>query len=511
MKKVIIAGFVIMAIVVMGTGCSKELTIKNPNAVTTINYWTTGDDALKGVNAVYSTLHRGSISRWMLFYYIIRSDEGRSESPATDIDNNMDLFIVTDYNYGNAYGVWNDNYIGINRANQVLDHVPSITMDATLKERYLGEARFMRALFYFHLATLFGNVPMLLHESQLSDQPGTSPVDTIWAQIERDLNMASSELPPSYGSADLGRATKGAAQALLARAYMQQRNYSKALPPLQWLIEGEGKNIYDLMPSFRDNFLVTTENNKESVFEWQFETNSTETGDDDAANTNQNYGQSIAQFFAPPGVGWSDGEACRWPVWEFLKEKTLDGNRDPRLDASLLYDSTDVRGPAFTMIYGQTFSQRYGNSNKKRVWFRKFLNDAWKNDEGYRSKNNYRNIRYADVLLMYAECLNQTGNTAAAYAYVDRVRHRAGLANLSDIKPGMTKDQFLAQLKHERVTELVGEGNRWNDLARWGDLGPQLAVRDSAFHNFVVGKNELLPIPTQEIDINPGLKQNPNW
>jgi hypothetical protein len=112
---------------------------------------------------------------------------------------------------------------------------------------------------------------------------------------------------------------------------------------------------------------------------------------------------------------------------------------------------------------------------------------------------------------MYAECLNETDKTVQAYQYVDRVRQRAGLAKLSDVKPGMSKSEFLQQLKHERITELSGEGHRWTDLARWGDLGPQIAVRDPGFSNFQVGKHELLPIPQQERDINPNLGQNNQW
>ena len=112
---------------------------------------------------------------------------------------------------------------------------------------------------------------------------------------------------------------------------------------------------------------------------------------------------------------------------------------------------------------------------------------------------------------MYAEALNATGNTAQAYQYVDRVRQRAGLAKLSDVKPGLNQEQFLAQIKHERITELSGEGHRWNDLARWGDLGPQLAPRDPGFSNFQIGKHELLPIPQQDLDINPNLDQNPEY
>ncbi|AKD58373.1 membrane protein [Spirosoma radiotolerans] len=490
-------------------GCERDLNIVNPNQVTTAVFWRTADDALAGVNAIYSTTHRGGISRWMPFYYIIRSDEGRSQSPDPGILNNMDRFLVTDYNYGNAYGVWNDNYIGVNRANQVIANVPGIQMDETLKARYIGEAKFLRAMYYFHLVTLFGNVPLILTPSALGDQPGSATIAQVWAQIEQDLTQAASALPTTYSAADVGRATKGAAYALLARAYLQERKYTEALTPLQWLADGEGKSIYALVQNYRENFLITTENNRESVFEWQFEINPAEYTDDDTETPNQNYGTSLAQFFGPPGIGWSDGEANRWPIYQF-NEPTKTGTRDPRLEASFLFDSTDVRGPAFTQIYGQTFLQRYGADNK-RVWFHKFQNDHWKNEEGYRSPNNWRYIRYADVLLMYAEALNATGKTAQAYPYVDQVRQRAGLAPLSTARPGLTQDQFLNQLKHERVTELSGEGWRWNDLTRWGDLGPQLAPRDAGFATFTKGQDELLPIPQQERDLNPSLMQNPGY
>jgi len=355
---------------------------------------------------------------------------------------------------------------------------------------------------------------MMLEPSLPGDRPETSTQEEVWEQIETDLNDAVVALPTSYANpSDLGRATKGAAQALLAKAHMQQREFAEALTPLEWLVEGEGKNIYALMSVYHENFLVTTENNPESVFEWQFQLNPSENHDDDASPVEPdrlNYGTSIAQFFGPPGVGWSDGEANRWLVYEFLEEERVDGERDPRLSATLLFDSTHVGGPTETLIYGVTFAERYGTDNK-RVWFRKFQNDHWKNFEGYNSPNNWRYIRYSDVLLMYAEALNEEGRTDEAYEYVDRVRGRVGLAPLSDVKPNMTQDEFLEQLKHERITELAGEGHRWNDLARWGDLGPELAARDPGFANFVKGKHELLPIPQQERDINPSLSQNPNW
>jgi starch-binding outer membrane protein, SusD/RagB family len=510
MKKILILSILLVGFI---TSCNEDLDIVNPNEATVESFWKNDEDAVAGVNAVYSTLHRGAISRWMPFYYIVRSDEGRSTSPATDIVNNMDQFIVTDYNFWGAYDIWKDIYVGVFRANQVLDNVPAIDMDATLKARVLGEAKFLRGLFYYNLVSLWGNVPLMLHASKPNDKPETSPASEVWAQIEQDLSEAAASLPTSYGNDDKGRATKGAANALLAKALMQQGKYSEALSPLAWLVTGEGSTIYNLMPNYRDNFLVTTENNMESVFEWQFQLNPGENHDDDTdigRPDNLNYGTSLAQFFGPSGIGWSDGEAQRWLVNEFLVENTTLGQRDPRLAASLLFDYTDPAGPDFTMIYGQTFTQRYGAANQ-RVWFRKFQNDHWKNFEGYNSPNNWRYIRYSDVLLMYAEALNATGATAQAYQYVDRVRQRAGLATLTSTMPGLSQAQFLNQLKHERITELSGEGHRWNDLARWGDLGSALASRDAGFTNFVADKHELLPIPQQERDINPLLEQNPNW
>jgi hypothetical protein len=519
MKKIIALFFVAAAFGL--AGCKKSLDINNPDALTTPQFWKTAGDAQLGINAVYSTLHREGLGDWYFFSTIIRADEGWSKSPNSDLINNFDQFVVTDYNFGQvAGGLWGDNFMGINRANQVLANVPNINMDASLKAQYIGEAYFLRALFYFHLATFFGNVPILLTPSLPTDKPSTSPEADVWAQVEKDCMSAAAALPANYTGSNIGRATKGAANALLAKAYMQQRNYQAALKPLQAVIQS---GLYSLTSNYQDNFLATTEFNSESVFEYGNALNPNDTHDDDTntgAEDNLNYGSSIPPFFAPPQIGYTDGEARRWPVGELEKEKTVSGDRDPRLPVTFLFDSTDVRGPNYTQIYGQTFASRYGTtnvSNDNYVWFAKFLDynngrdAAPGNFEIFHSPNNYRFIRYADVLLMYAECLNATGATADAYQYVDQVRVRAGLATLSSAMPSMSQAQFLAQLKHERITELTGEGHRWSDLARWGDLSPALAARDAGFKNFTVGKNEFFPIPQRDIDINPKLKQNPGY
>lgn len=513
MKKLYI--YIILIATVSISSCKKSLEVQDPNAPTTTVFWKTADDANKGVNAIYSTIHRPGLCRYFFFLTIIRADEGWSTSPDNNVQNNFDLFINNDYNYGNYTVVYQDLYVGLNRTNQVLDNVPNIVMDATLKARYLGEAKFWRGYFLYQLAALWGNVAMPLTTQTTTSLLPTTPRDQVWAQAEKDFTDAAAVLPVAYTDInnDLGRVTKGAANAMLAKAYLQQRNFQAALQPLLAVIQS---GIYKLTANYQDNFLSTTENNSESVFEYQNALNPNDNHDDDASLTqspdNLNYGSSLPPFFAPRPIGFTDGQARRWPVAEFEVEKTTTGARDPRLATTFLFDSTDVRGPNFSLIYGQTFASRYG-TNDADVWFRKFLNDnnGTATGDSFHSPNNYRFVRFADILLMYAECLNETSATAQAYQYVDQVRARAGLASLSAVMPGLAHDQFLAQLKHERITELTGEGHRWDDLARWGDLGTGLATRDAGFKNFIKGRNELLPIPTYDLDTDPALKQNPGY
>jgi hypothetical protein len=525
MKRIYI---IIVALVFVAVSCKKsELQITNPNQPTTQQFWQTASDAQQSINAVYSTYHRAGLSRWMHFITIIRADEGFSTSPAPWIRNYYDLFTYENYNDGLITSLWQDCYVGINRSNQVLDHVPAINMDNTVKQQLLAEAKFNRGFFYYVLGLHYGNVPILLHEFKPTDYPPTSTQEQVYAQAAQDFTDASAALPTSYNASNVGRATKGAAFGMLGKVYMQQHKYQQAKDALQWLAEGPGAGIYSLVPNYQNNFIETSENNSESVFEFQNQANPIDAYDNDAGDGDPNhtpdklnYGTSIPPFFAPRPIGFTDGQAHRWVVWEFLKENQANGQRDPRIAATFLYDSTDVRGPDYTMVYGQTWTSRaYSNdvtdpigvATNKTVYWRKFLDDATMNGEVFHSGNNYRFLRYADVLLLYAEALNQLNQTAQAYAFVDKVRTRAGLRTLTVAMPGLSQAAFLAQLKHERITELSGEGHRWEDLVRWGELSPSLASRDAGFANFKVGKNEFLPIPQFDLDINPNLKQNPGY
>ena len=500
--------------------CKKytDLNIENPNRVDESNFWKTGDDALKGINAAYGNFYRNGSpgSRWTPFYFDIRSDDGYSTSPWNEL-RSIGALNITQYSFEVNYDTWWHHWRGVYRANQVLEKVPGIAMDETLKKQYLAEAKFLRAVYYYNLVTIWGNIPLILESSKPDDKPSQVPQEQIWAQIEKDLTEAAADLPASYTGNEIGRATKGAAFGLLGRAHLQQKEYQQTVDALQWIIAGPGQSLYDLVPNFADNFKHTTENNKESVFEIQFKMRPENGGDDGPTS---NVGTSRAPFFAPPGNhGFNDANMHRWIVHEFLKETTATGARDPRLAVTALYDSTDERGPAFTIVYGFTFNEKNFDANiRNRVWYRKYLDDYFriKEFEVFNSPINFRVIRFADVLLMYAEALNGLNRTADAYTHVDRVRQRAGLQKLSVTMPGLSQAQFLQQLMHERITELTGESLRWNDLARWGYFDDaaklaELKARDPEFDNFIVGRNKYMPIPQSEIDINPNLKQNPLW
>lgn len=509
------------AVALSAASCKKytDLEIENPNRIDESNFWKTSKDAVEGTNAIYGNFYRNGApySRWLPFYMDVRSDDGYSTSPWNELRSVGEL-TITQYSFEVNYDTWAHHWRGVFRANQVLAYVPAIQMDEALKTRLLGEAKFLRAVYYYHLVTIWGNIPLILQPSTPADKPSQVAQAEVWAQIEKDLTEAAQALPLAYTGDEIGRATKGAAYGYLGRAHMMQKEWQQAADAFQWFITGPGAGIYDLVANYQDNFLHTTENNKESVFEVQFKMRPENGGDDGPTS---NVGTSRAPFFAPPGHGFGDANMRRWVLNEFHQEKTTTLQRDPRLAVTALYDSTDVRGPAFTQVYGNTFaSKNYNSDISQRVWYHKYLDDYFRNSgtdfEVFNSPINFRALRFADVLLMYAEALNNLNRTSEAYAPVNRVRQRAGLASLSSVRPGLTQAQFQLQLEHERITELTGESVRWNDLARWGYFDDpvklnQLKARDPEFNNFNKPGKKYMPIPTSEIDINPNLKQNQDW
>ena len=492
------------------TSCNKDLLDqKNPNTLTTGDFWKTESDAIKGINAAYHMFYQpGSWSRWIYFRLDLTSDEGFSKSPWLELGD-WTRFNYINYNFfeGNVVH-FRDFYKAIFRCNQVLAYVPDIEFaNPARKDQLLAEAKFLRGLYYYYAAILWENVPLVLKPSNPDDLPERGTLDQVWAQVEKDFTEAAEKLPPTWDDPNVGRPTKGAALAFLARTYMQQRKWLPAKNALDFLVTGEGKSNYGLMPNYQDNFTHLNENNIESVFEIQFsDLNKTDVGD----IPNSSMANYRSQFFAPRTVGWADGQARTWIINEFKKENTISNQLDPRLRYTLFY-------PGLEADFGD---QIYGGPwrwDADEAWFRKYQRDYYRNNEDNFSPINYRLIRYADVLLMYAECLNELDQTAQAYEYVNKVRTRVNLRALEQAYPsiGNDKNLFRERLKMERALELFGESVRWPDLKRWGldtkQKIDEIKQRDPDFNNFVIDKHVRLPLPTDEVKNNPNLIPNPNY
>ncbi len=525
MKK--IYGLLVAGAMTLLTGCNADLLdIPNPNEATVTTYWKSADDAEAGVNACYSFLYKeGTWMRWLSFRYDLTSDEGWSSSPWIELGD-WTRFQYTNYNFYEGNNVhWEHFYVGIFRANQVLAYVPAIEMDAAQKNRVLAQASFMRALWYFQVNLLWEKGTMPLEPQPSTYNPSDASEADIWAQIETDLTFAAENLPETWDGANVGRATKGAAKALLGKAYMQQRKFDKAKAELQWLIGKEG-SLYGLMENREDNFTDLNENNAEGIFEIQFsDLNKGGTGN----NASMAFGFQRTQFYAPGGIGWGDGKARRWMVDEFLKEKQADGDNDLRLYNSILYpgfakDFPDMPKRYYMIEDASAWDDRWG-ADPEDCYIRKYNTSYMREREDYFARNNYRIMRYADILLNYAECLAETGSTPTdAAVYVDKIRTRAGMSLLKDSQWKdclASKDAFMKRLQMERALELCFEGWRWADLKRWGLVDTQagideLKARDKDFNNFIIGKHRRLPIPQIEVDNSKidnvsQLTQNPNY
>lgn len=508
------------------TSCTKQLDQVNPNQQTSSSFWNTQTDALAGINAAYaSLLPDGGYMRCTPLMLDTRGDDCRSNSP-WDQMYNSGKFALQSGNiaiYGWAY---ENYYQGVFRANQALQNIPKIEMEQGLKDRLLGQAYFLRGLYFYHLVNFFGSVPLpLTVASELGSYkiPQSTP-EQGWNQVIADFKKAAEMLPVRYATvngpdkADIGRATKGAALAFLGKAYLFTKKHAEAAAQFKAVID---LNQYSLVPNYRDNFTEVNENNSESIFEVQFsrEAGGKELGWGGAPQPGWGKTSARAITYAPRGFGWTDVQPTRSALAEFKMEKTVDDKFDPRLFSTIFYnDIADTKAPT-TPMYQTTFQAQYANNaaDLNDLFCKKYQNylGTVPNEFDWRSGINERIMRYADVLLMYAECLNELNQTAQAYPYIQQVRSRVGLPDLATVKPNMTQEQMREQLAHERYLEFSQEGHRFDDIRRWGWLQnpaklAELKQRDPEFNTYAAGR-EFFPIPQREIDVNPGYKQNAGY
>lgn len=522
MKK--IANYIVCVALAIFTSCDGSLLdIQNENTLSTGIFWDTEADIEAGVVAVYGMFYRqGTWTRNIYTQMIGMADEGVSYAGWTEL-NEYTKFIFTNYNFGETnVKMWREHYTAIFRANQVLDNIENVTFaDELHKQDLIGQTKFLRAFYYFYMTVLWENLPLVLQTSSASDQPMQVMADEMFKQIEADLEDAFTKLPAQRSEKEYGRPTKGSAYGLLAKAYAQHHKWEEAKKCLEWLVDGEGKSYYDLVPNWADNFSNYTENNKESLYEIQFSLMNRVGFDqtDNYLDPNAQLGTQIEMNAAPPGIGWNNIEARRWLVDYYKRERTTDGNYDSRLFHTVWYDGASSDFPEYPdqLIYGKPWNSDWGN----RVFIKKYSTDAL--PLYYWNDNNFRSLRYADMLLLYAEVLNELNGTPTAKAIecVNRVRNRVKLPNIENstyydgVQITSNRNAFREHIKIERGLELALECVRWIDLKRWG-INDDAALnalkeRDTDFNNFIIGKSIRMPIPQSEVDNNPNLNQNDKY
>ena len=521
-------------------GCKDYLTEVEPGTTLLESFYNSTDAVTQNVTGCYTPLmweyNNTYLSEW--FIGDIASDDalkgGGSTSDmadAYDIEN----WRTTDQNTL-LLNFYRAQFQGIGRCNLALEYIEKteVGLDEQytekMKNRLLGEVHFLRAYYYFRLVRVFAGVPMPLKVLRTSEEWGMprASVNEVYEQILTDLIFAEKNLwaKSEYLETDLGRATKGAAQAMLMKVnlYMASpywQTYGITKTPAQCYTDAKawGDSIitsgeYDLCPNYEDNFTVAGENGIESVFEIQY-------AEVAWGDYGEGFGFTAGSFTqilmrsrnSEIGGGWGFDHPTQNLYDEFEPEDSI------RRTVAILIPDTSI----VSTYQAQSDENYLGNTmlNNKYGMYR----DPKEVGGGYgkwslhasRGPLNNKQIRYADVLLMYAEACLGASDAGTALTYINKVRQRVGLADIAAADD--------AALRHERRCELAMEGHRWFDLVRWKgvdgtglkahmDAYKATETEDAQHHiqEFVAGKHEIFPIPQEERQLNPtGMEQNPGY
>jgi starch-binding outer membrane protein, SusD/RagB family len=493
MKKIYISIFVLSAFTF--TGCADDyLDVKQTETISTddIELFNNDNGAKTFVTSIYSKFLDWDMSSfgWIGLASITSDDADKGSTPS-DTGTDKDVLDALTYNASNpsAESTFNANYDGINRCNQALAILPKLDKaDPALRERLMGEAKFLRAFMYFTLVKCYGGVPIVDHISKipLSAEDKTMQLTRktaaeVYAFIEKDLTEAASVLPnkSQYASDEKARASKGAAYALLAKVNLYQKNWQKVIDNAN-LVTG-----YVISPDYAKMFRLEGENDGESIFEIN----------------------GVGSVPARGIQGYSNVQGVR-DAWGW-------GFNQPSQSLVNAYEPNDVRKNATIIFRGTTLydgrvipviSADDPNPRYNLKAYSSAYTSAWETDA------NIKYLRYAEVLLMKAEAFNELGQTSEAIPLLNVIRHRAGLGDT----PATSQAAVRTAIWKERRVELAFEFDRFFDLVRTGQAKDAFAADKSAdFPNgrvFTVGKNELFPIPSSFLLITEGMSsQNPGY
>lgn len=477
-NKIIIITFLMMGAL---SSCKKFLDLRPEAQISSANFYLNSNDFQTALTGVYGTFRGLFSSSNMLYIGELTTDntEIQWSSPSVS-EMQLDQNAVNPTN-GYVDAVWNTCLTTISRCNTILNRIDKVDFDVTTKNRIKGETKFLRAFSYFYMVRIFGNVPITDQEFTSPEQISSADLslqskDKVYAVIINDLNSADSLLP-STPNADKTIASKGTVKTLLGKIYLTIQNWDNAAAKLKEVID---LNQYSLAGAYKTLFTNGNNNLKESIFEIQYV-------------SGQNIGNNYSYLFTPAITSSA----------LFPNNQQTAGRIVPTLNMINAYEPGDLRkavsvNDSVALINGSKSYSRYG---LKFVDF-KAINVV----DG---SITYTVLRYADVLLMYAEALNELNQTSGAYQYINAVRARADLPNL----PALNKDDLKLAIEKERRVEFLHEGHRWFDLVRTGRVKTVMNTFYATLGlSYKVDDYELIfPIPQNEVDLNPAVKQNPGY
>ena len=514
MKKI----FIICCLATLLASCSDDyLDRSSLTQIAEDNFWTSESDAYLALNAVYSTLQSKSLYGGSLngFQGLPGFDnlgdnafnQYKWEGPGLFMEGTIDP------SHGSIANIWNDLYQGVARVNSVIKNVELISEDLIpleTKQELTGQAYFLRGLLYFNLAVYFEEAPLITEPQALEEAyvPKNS-YDEITAQIIEDLKKAAEYLPVSQPSDLYGYATKGAAMGLLARVQLYNHQYEGEYGVLSLTQQIMGLG-YSLHPDYAELFTPAAENSSEILFSVRF-----------LRGDNTNNGETFSGTYA--GTPKVDQRPMPNLVNDYYCTDGLPVTSSPLFNPSDQRENRDPRALATIYFAGDQFYDNpvtvFPGNGPTSYGMRKYIRrgpDADGNASYGEGSQDFYVIRYADVLLMRAEALAETGDVNGAGQLVNQIRDRVNMPHVEDVEGTVGQDEMIQIVRHERRVELALEGLRFMDLKRWGTIEEafQRAVSDPVGPynpQYLGGRSEVFPIPLAELDVNPNLVQHPAW
>jgi len=483
----------------MGTiSCEDDLRLEPENNITQTSFYTTELQISQAVSGVYSAMiNSSSRGGFDVNFYLLASEVRSNNYTALSQNGNRDYYAINRFQDTSSTDeidiLWDDAYQLISYANMILSRIDAVPFaDEATKEQYRSETRFLRSYAYFELMRNFGKVPLIdkpVTPEEASKIPRTD-LPTLYNFITSEIEASIAGLKDTYNAANKGRITKAAAHAMLGRIYLTGSGYplnnsaytEKARVNLLAVIQKEGTFV-TFAPTYADLF-KSANDNKYHLFEIQHISGGVSQGSYLPSYVSPNFGVADPYYNAQ-GSLYSAGELG-------VSQSLINS-----------YEAGDLRLPltvktSFIATNGQPDNQNF---------FVKFREKGIVITNRYDWPINFPIIRYADVLLMYAEVLNTQGNTAAAVPFVNRIRQRAGLSPLST---SISSADFVTALRRERRSEFAGEGVYWHDLVRW-NIGVDVINQAAAAlnYNYTITTNDYLyQIPLSQIQVA-GYDQNP--